>query len=218
MEAHRNEVEASNKPDAANRAMTPLIHISHLWRPVADLGRWPRMRQKRVKPKICPKRGWRLGRVGTFGVVACVREVTVTPGELLADADLIDYTMGASEKDEEEAIRKAVDFSTTARRQIGPACLARLASGKGNWDQPNHTTGSGLPPSKTPTYSAFWSVFGVTCLRMQRLASSVGFGATARLEPRRNLPDSDVSSEPEGCYATSDQLFASLLHTAFAAG
>ena len=55
--------------------------------------------------------------VGTFGVVACVQEVAVTPGELLADADLIHYTRGASEKDEEEAIRKAVDFSTTARRQ-----------------------------------------------------------------------------------------------------
>ena len=37
--------------------------------------------------------------------------MTVTPGELLADAELINYTMGASEKDEEEAIREAVDFS-----------------------------------------------------------------------------------------------------------
>ena len=46
-----------------------------------------------------------MGRVGTLGVVACVQEVAVTPGELLADADLIDYTMGASEKAEEEAIR-----------------------------------------------------------------------------------------------------------------
>jgi len=45
-----------------------------------------------------------LGGVGTFGVVACVQEVAVTPGELLADADLIHYRMGASEKDEEEAI------------------------------------------------------------------------------------------------------------------
>ena len=44
-------------------------------------------------------------------------EVTVTSGELLADADLIHFTLGASEKDEEEAIRKEVDFSTTARRQ-----------------------------------------------------------------------------------------------------
>jgi hypothetical protein len=58
-----------------------------------------------------------LGGVGTFGVFACVQEVTVTPGELLADAHLVHYTMGASEKDEEEATRKAVDFSTTARRQ-----------------------------------------------------------------------------------------------------
>jgi hypothetical protein len=58
-----------------------------------------------------------LGRCGIFGVVACVQEVAVTPGELLANANLIHYTMGASEKDEEEAVRKAVDFSTTARRQ-----------------------------------------------------------------------------------------------------
>ena len=57
-----------------------------------------------------------MGGVGTFGVFACVQEVAVTPGELLADADLIHYTMGASEKDVGEAIRKAGDFSTTARR------------------------------------------------------------------------------------------------------
>ena len=69
-----------------------------------------------------------MGGVGAFGVVACVQEVTVTPGELLAD--LIHYDMGAAEKDEEEAIRKAVDFSTTARRQTvdwsGLPCEARL--------------------------------------------------------------------------------------------
>ena len=58
-----------------------------------------------------------MGGVVPFGVVACVQEVAVTPGELLADADLIHYTTGASEKDEEEAGRKAVDFCTTARRQ-----------------------------------------------------------------------------------------------------
>ena len=71
-----------------------------------------------------------MGGVGTFGVVACVQEVTVTPGELLADADLIHYTKGASKKDEEEAICKAVDFSTTARRQAvdwsGLPCEARF--------------------------------------------------------------------------------------------
>ena len=58
-----------------------------------------------------------MGGVGRFGGVACVQEVAVTPGELPADADLIHYTMGASEKDDKEAISKAVDFSTTARRK-----------------------------------------------------------------------------------------------------
>ena len=71
-----------------------------------------------------------MGGVGTFGAVVCVQEVTVTPGELLADADLIHYTMGASEKDEEEAIRKVVGFSTIARRQTvdwsGLPCEARF--------------------------------------------------------------------------------------------
>jgi hypothetical protein len=59
-----------------------------------------------------------------------VQEVAVTPGELLADADLIHYTVGTSEKDEEKTIRKAVDFSTTARRQTvdwsGLPCEARF--------------------------------------------------------------------------------------------
>ena len=36
-----------------------------------------------------------MGSVVPFGVVACVQEVAVTPGELLADADLIHYDMGA---------------------------------------------------------------------------------------------------------------------------
>ena len=71
-----------------------------------------------------------MGSVGTFGVDACVQEIAVTPGELLADADFIHYTMGASQKDEEEAIRKAVDSSTTARRQTvdwsGLPCEARF--------------------------------------------------------------------------------------------
>ena len=47
-----------------------------------------------------------MGGVGTFGVVAWVQEVAVTPGALLADANLIHYTTGASEKDEEEAVRR----------------------------------------------------------------------------------------------------------------
>ena len=48
-----------------------------------------------------------MGGVGTFGFVACVQEVAVTPGELLADADLINYTRGASEKDEGTRLRGA---------------------------------------------------------------------------------------------------------------
>src|ERR1039458_8296960 len=63
------------------------------------------------------------------------------------------------------------------RRLVSPT-PARRASGTGNWDQPRHTTGSGRPLSESPTYSAFWSVSGVTCLRSQRLASSMGFGTT----------------------------------------
>jgi hypothetical protein len=71
-----------------------------------------------------------LGGFGTFGVVACVQEVAVAPGELLADADLIHYDMGASWKDEGEATRKAVNFSTTSRHQTvdraGLPCEARF--------------------------------------------------------------------------------------------
>src|ERR1039458_4605811 len=92
------------------------------------------------------------------------------------------------------------------RRQIGSADPVKRASGSGNRDQPNHTTCSGQPLSTNPTYSAFWSVFGVTCPRLQRLASSVGFGTTARVTPGKNLPDSGVTSEPVGCYATPAQL------------
>ena len=48
-----------------------------------------------------------MGGVGTFGVVACVEQVAVTPGELLADADLIHYTLGASEKEGGTRLRGA---------------------------------------------------------------------------------------------------------------
>ena len=65
---------------------------------------------------------------------------------------------------------------------------ARRASGTGNWGQPRHTTCRGRPVGGDPTYSAFWRVFGVTCPRLQRLASSLGSGRTARLGPRKNLP------------------------------
>ena len=45
-----------------------------------------------------------------------------------------------------------------------------------------------------------------TCLSLQPLASSVGFGTAARVASRKNLPDSGVISEPVGCYATPAQL------------
>ncbi|MCX6923789.1 MAG: hypothetical protein NT154_11360 [Verrucomicrobia bacterium] len=50
--------------------------------------------------------------------------MALTPG------DLIHHTGGASEMDEDERVRKAVDFSTTARRQSlvwsGLSCEARF--------------------------------------------------------------------------------------------
>ena len=47
--------------------------------------------------------------------------------------------------------------------------------GTGNRGQPKYTTYRGCALPESPTYRAFWSVFGVTCPRLQRLASSVGF-------------------------------------------
>ena len=47
------------------------------------------------------------------------------------------------------------------------ALPARRASGIGNWDPPKHTTCSGRPMRECPTYSAFWSVFGVRRPRLQ---------------------------------------------------
>src|ERR1017187_2402766 len=82
------------------------------------------------------------------------------------------------------------------RRQIGSADPVKRASGSGNKNAPNHTTCSGQPLSTNPTYSAFWSVFGVTCPGLQRLASPVGFGTTAGVGARQNLPDSGVRPEP----------------------
>ena len=95
-------------------------------------------------------------------------------------------------------------LSTTARREtvrFVRLTPARRASGIGNWDQPRPTTCRGRPLSENPTYSAFWSGFGVPCLSLQRLALSVGSGRTARLAPRKNLPYSGVRPEPGfGCW------------------
>jgi hypothetical protein len=56
--------------------------------------------------------------------------------------------------------------------------------------------------SRNSRYSAFRSVFGATCLGLQWFSSSVGFGTTARLRPRKNMPGSGVSSELGRCYDT----------------
>src|ERR1039457_4049167 len=69
-----------------------------------------------------------------------------------------------------------------------------------------YTTCRGRSLSENPTYCAFRSIFAATCLSLQSLASSVGFGTTARVAPGKNLPDSGVTSEPVGCYATPAQL------------
>jgi hypothetical protein len=101
--------------------------------------------------------------------------------------------------------RWGVTRKVSDRRLVRPY-PARRASGIGNWDQPKPTTCRGRLIWENPTYSAFWSVFGVTCLRLQRLAASVGSRRTSRLAPRKNLPDSGINSEPGGCYATPAQL------------
>ena len=61
-----------------------------------------------------------------------------------------------------------------------------------------YTTCRGWALSENPTYCAFWSVFGVTCLRLQPLASSVGFGTAVRVAPGKNLLDSGVTTYPVG--------------------
>ena len=78
---------------------------------------------------------------------------------------------------------------------VGPAYPARRASGIGNWDQSKHTTCSGRPVWENPTYSAFWRVFGVPCLRLQRLASPVGSGRRRDWDPGRScrIPVQDRS-------------------------
>ena len=65
-------------------------------------------------------------------------------GYMLADAGLIHYAMGACEKAEEEATRKAVAFSTTARR--GTVDWSGLPCEAGFWD-------AKLGPKKNLPYS-----------------------------------------------------------------
>src|ERR1035441_972939 len=77
--------------------------------------------RERGQPVDLPQEGWRLGGVGPFRVVACVQEVTVTPGVLLADADLIHYDMGAREMRSAEWRMRNAEWSCPAY------ALARLS-------------------------------------------------------------------------------------------
>ena len=115
-----------------------------------------------------------MGGVGTFGFVACVQEVAVTPGELLAGADLIHYTRGASEKDEEEAIWKAVDRRSYSaigreqqRREDAKKALANgeLGGGFGFTCQVN------VSDFDEMASIALFSAFASSCLRCSTAAS-----------------------------------------------
>jgi|ERR1035437_2180296 hypothetical protein len=83
--------------------------------------------------------------------------------------------------------RKASD-----RRLVWPTLRGALLGLEIGTNQATLPAGAGSF-GETPTYSAFRDVFGATCLRLQRLAASTGFGTTARLGPRKSLPYSEVS-------------------------
>src|ERR1039458_10791385 len=69
--------------------------------------------------------------------------------------------------------------------------------GTGNRGQPNYTTCGGWALSENPTYCAFWSVFGATCLSLQPLASSVGFGDDGGRRHKRVVDGRDGSENPK---------------------
>ena len=80
--------------------------------------------------------------------------------------------------------------------------------GTGKPDPPKYTTCSGQPHPKNPRYSGFPGVFGVNCLRLQRLASSVGLGTGTPMAPRKNLrtgPETGVSACKHGGSGSSNR-------------
>src|ERR1039458_9140908 len=52
---------------------------------------------------------------------------------------------------------------------------------------------------RTPHIALSGAFLALRASVLQPLASSVGFGTTARVAPGKNLPDSGVTSEPIGC-------------------
>jgi len=93
-------------------------------------------------------------------------------------------------------------FSIPCKASYGRlVCPARRVSGKGNWDPPRYTACCGWPHPKSPTYSAFWSVFGVRCPRLQRLTLHVGFGTGTLMglkKPQMDTDDGTTGSGIEG--------------------
>ena len=87
-----------------------------------------------------------MGGVVPFGVVTCVQEVTVTPGELLADADFFQYTMGASEKDEEEVNHSGELHRETAEQRANRIISPELS--RQGWEESDLATRRRSDPGK----------------------------------------------------------------------
>ena len=80
--------------------------------------------------------------------------------------------------------------------------------GTGKPDPPKYTTCWGRPQPTNPRYSGFPGLFGVYCLRLHRLGSSVGFGTGTRMAPRKNLrtrPGPGVSACKHGTRGSSNK-------------
>jgi hypothetical protein len=59
--------------------------------------------------------------------------------------------------------------------------------GTGKPDRPKHTICRGRPYPKNTRYSGFQGLFCVSCLSLQRLGLSVGFGTGTRMAPKKKL-------------------------------
>jgi hypothetical protein len=75
------------------------------------------------------------------------------------------------------------DYGSEAQRTL----LTGRGPGTGKPDPPKYTIYRGRPHSKNPRYCGFQGLLGVSCLGLQRLGSSVGFGTGTRMAPRKNL-------------------------------
>ena len=69
---------------------------------------------------------------------------------------------------------------------FGVSADGKGCPGTGKPDQAKHTIYGGWPHPRNPRYSGFRGHFGVCCLRLQRLGSSVGFGTGTRVASNNN--------------------------------